>query len=100
MFRDGHLTTTGERGICVSTSPSGWRVEKRGSSSVGAGPMPFQQGRQPPGILSSHGSWWQEPGGDSLKDTRLVMEVADDGLVNLVNTQNHKNQEVMGVVRK
>ncbi len=38
--------------------------------------------------------------GDTLKDTRLVMEMADDGLVNLVNTQNHKNQEVMGVVRK
>ncbi len=28
------------------------------------------------------------------------MEVAEDNLVSLVNTQNHKNKEVMGVVRK
>ncbi len=26
------------------------------------------------------------------------MEVAEDDLVSLVNTQNHKNKEVMGVV--
>ncbi len=38
--------------------------------------------------------------GSVLKDTRLVMEVADDDLISLVNTQNHKNKEVMGVVRE
>ncbi len=40
MFRDSLMTTTGERGICVTISPDGWRVEKGGSSSVGAGPRP------------------------------------------------------------
>ncbi len=38
--------------------------------------------------------------GDTLKDTGLVMEVADDDLVNIVNSQNHQNKEVIGVVRK
>ncbi len=33
---------------------------------------------------------------DALKDTTLVMEVADNDLISLVSTQNHKNKEVMG----
>ncbi len=39
-------------------------------------------------------------GGETLKDHRLVMEVADEPLAQLVNTQNHKDKEVMGVVRE
>ncbi len=38
--------------------------------------------------------------GDALKDTRLVMEMADDDLISLVNTQRDNNKEVMGVVRE
>ncbi len=83
------MTTTGERGIHVTTSPDGWRVEKGGSSSVGAGP-------RPPGILSSCSSWWQKPEGDTLKDARLVMEVAEDNMVSLVNTQNQKIKRAWG----
>ncbi len=37
--------------------------------------------------------------GPTLQDTRLVMEVHNDQLTGLVNSQNHKNKEVMKVVR-
>ncbi len=67
MFRDGYLTTTGERGICVTRSPAGWRVAKRGQFLSWSWTRPFQQGRQPPVLLSCHGSWWQEPGGTPLR---------------------------------
>ncbi len=37
--------------------------------------------------------------GETLQDHRLVMEVADETLAQLVNTQNHIDKEVMGIVR-
>ncbi len=92
--------TTGERGICVTTSPAGWNVEKRGQFLSGSWPRALSASTTVPGaslfpwnVVAR--AWW-----DSLKDTRLIMEVADNGLVNLVNTQNHKNQEVMRGLRK
>ncbi len=100
IFGDGHMMTTGERGICVTTSPHGWRVEKEGQ---------FLRGNWPKALLVRSAAPWAallpwlvvaKAWGDTLKDTRLVMEVADDDLVSLVNTQNHKNKVVMGVVRK
>ncbi len=36
---------------------------------------------------------------NTLKDTRLVMEVPDEGLITLVNSQNHKDKAVMRVAR-
>ncbi len=89
----GHMTTTGERGICVTTSSHGWRVEKGGQ---------FLSRNWPKALsarIAAHGAallpWLvvAKAWGDTLKDTRLVMEVANDDLVSLVNTQN-------GVVRK
>ncbi len=94
------MTTTGERVICVTTSPAGWRVEKRGQFPSGSWLKALSARTTAP--VASLFPWLvvARAWGDTLKDTSLVMEVADDGLVNLVNTQNHKNQEVMGVVRK
>ncbi len=100
MFGEGHLMTTGERGIYVTTSPAAWRVEKRGQFLSGSWPKALSARTTAPGAslfpwLVVARAWWDTP-----KDTRLVMEVADDDLVNLVNTQNYKTKEVMWVVRK
>ncbi len=77
MFGDGHMTTTGERGICVTTSPEIWRDEKRGQLLSGSWPKALSARTAAPGAsllpwLVVAKAW----GGDTLKNTRLVMEVA------------------------
>ncbi len=100
MFGDSRMMTTGERGIQVSTSPGGWKLERGVQFLLGDWPKALSTKSTAP--WSSLLPWlvvvkvW----GSALKDTRLVMEVADDDLISLVNTQNHKNKEVMGVVRE
>ncbi len=38
--------------------------------------------------------------GDALRDSKLVVEGDDEVLVSLINTQTHKNCDVIGVVRE
>ncbi len=73
MFGDGYLTTTGERGICVTTSPADWRGGKRGQFLSGRWPKALS------GRTTANGAslfpWLvvARAWGDTLKDTSLVM---------------------------
>ncbi len=100
MFGDSHMKTTKERGIYVTTLPHEWRVEKGVQFLSGTWPKALSSRTATPGASLFPLLVVAKACGDTLMDTRLVMEVADDDLVSLVNTQNHKNKEVMVVVRK
>ncbi len=52
-----------------------------------------------PGCLSVSLAGSGKGMGDTLRDSRLVVEGDDEALVTLINTQNHKNCDVMGLSR-
>ncbi len=67
---------------------------------MGTGPRPSQQNQLPLELFSALGFVVAKVWESAIKDIRLVMDVADEDLISLVNTQNHKNKEVMGVLRE
>ncbi len=99
MFEHRNALTAHQLGIQVAVKQKGWQVEKEGQ---------FHNGRWPPvltGRMAAPGaslfSWLvvAKVWGETLQDHRLVVEVADEPLAQLVNTQNRKDKEVMAVVR-
>ncbi len=99
MFGAKHPMTTGQVGILVTTTNEEWRVEKGGNFLIGDWPSALQ---------SSATEMWAtlfpwlvvtKVWGLTLQDTRLLMKVQNDHLITFVNSQNHKNKEIMHVVR-
>ncbi len=91
---------TEEKGIRVLTATGGWRVEKGGHFLTGTWPEVLSTKATVPGASLFPWLVVVKVWGDALRDSRLVVEGDDEGLVTLINTQNHKNIDVMGVVRE
>ncbi len=99
MFRSKHPLTAGQIGILVTTTKEGWRVEKGGQILHGNWPSTLRSRATEAGAALLPWLVVAKIWGPTLQDTRLVMEVDNDQLTGLVNSQNHKNKEVMKVVR-
>ncbi len=99
MFGHRKALTAHQLAIQVTVNQEGWQVEKGGHFLNGRWPLVLTVRMAAPG--ASLFPWLEvtKVWGETLQDHRLVMEVADKPLAQLVNTQNHKDKEVMVVVR-
>ncbi len=92
MFGSKHPLTAGQVGILVATTKEGWRVEKGGQFLYGDWPNTLKSRATEAGAALFHWLVVAKVWGPTLQDTRLVMEVYNDQLTCLVNSQNHKNK--------
>ncbi len=99
LFGSKHPLTAGEIGILVTTTKEGWRVGKGGQFLHGNWPSTLRSRATEARAALLPWLVVAKVWGPTLQDTRLVMEVHNDQLTVLVNSQNHKNKEVMKVVR-
>ncbi len=83
----------------MTTTKEGRRVEKGGKFLYGNWPSTLKSRATKAGAALLHWLMVAKVWGPTLQDTRLVMEVHNDQLTVLVNSQNNKNKEVMKVVR-
>ncbi len=99
MFGSKYPLTAGQVGILVTTTKEGWRVEKGGQFLHGDWPNTLKSRATEVGADLLPWLVVAKVWGPTLQNTRLVMEVHSDQLTCLVNSQNHKNKEVVQVVR-
>ena len=100
MFIPQEVMLTADFKLEVSTSQQGWVVVK--DEHFILGPWPEDLSKKETELGAALFPWlvvvkvW----GDSLKNTRVRMELNNEDLVHLINSQNHKNKFVMEVVRE
>ncbi len=82
---DSHMMITGEMGILVSMSSGERRVEKGGQYLRDDSPTALSVKAAASGASLLPWLVVTKVWGDPLKDTRLIMQVADDDLINMVN---------------
>ncbi len=99
MFGSKQPLTAGQIVILVTTTKERWRVEKGGQFLHGNWPSTLKSSITEAGAALLPWLVVAKVWGPTQQDTRLVMEVHNDQLTCLVNSQNHKNSEVMKVVR-
>ncbi len=99
MFRHRKALTAHLLGIQVAVNQEGWQVEKGGHFINGRWPPVLTGRKAAPGASLFPWLVVVKVKGETLQDHRMVMEVADEPLAELVNTHNHKDKEVMAVVR-
>ncbi len=97
MFGSKHPLTAGQICILVTTTKEGWRVEKGGQFLHGNWPNTLKSRATEAGAALLPWLVVAKVWGPTPQDTRLVMEVNNDQLMGLVNSQNHKNKEVTWV---
>ncbi len=99
MFGSKHPLTAAQVGIIVTTTKEGWRVEKGGQFLHGDWPNTLKSRATEETAALFHWLVVAKVWVPTLQDSRLVMEVHNDQLTCLVNSQTHKNKEVIQEVR-
>ncbi len=96
MFGHSKALTAHQLGIQDAVNQEGWQVDKGGHFLNGRWPPVLTSGKAAPGASLFPWLIVAKVWGKTLQDHRLVMEVADEPLAQLVNTQNHKTRRRWG----